>query len=324
MATGDEDALLDALDKAFVPNPNATLAKTLAVVVVQGGRVIAERYANGVTASTRLISWSTAKSITQAILGCAVADGLIDLDATPVAPEWADPNDPRHGIRWADLLQMRSGLRFNEDYVDAGTSDCLEMLFGAGAADMAGYAASQQLVEPIGTTFNYASGTTNIVSRAIGAALAASGTTIEQYLNDRLFAPLGMRTATPTTDDSGTFVGSSYVHATARDFARFGELYLRDGMWDGQRILPKGWVDRARTPVSEDPETGLSYGEQWWVWNDEYGTFSANGYEGQLIAVVPALDLVMVRLGKTPIEHRPELFEFYNEIIAACAPEAPQ
>lgn len=315
--TGDPERLSDVLDLAFQVNPNPELGLTLAFIAVQGGRIVAERYGGGASAATPLTSWSVAKSITQSALGLALADGVVDLDAAPAAPEWADPSDPRHGISLRHLMAMRSGLEFNEDYVDAGTSHCLEMLFGEASADMAHYAATQPLVQPIDTHFNYASGSTNIVSRAVSSALGLDRAGFDAYLHDRLFDPIGMVGAEPHYDGAGTFVGSSYVYATAREFARYGYLHLRDGVWDGRRVLPEGWVDVARTARSGPDDDGQFYGAFWWVWGDEHGTFAGQGYEGQLVAVVPALDLVLVRLGKSPIAHRPALFEFYREVIDA-------
>ena len=159
----------------------------------------------------------------------------------------------------------------------------------------------------------------NIVSRAVKQALGLDQAGFDAYLHERLFDPIGMSRATPHYDGAGTFVGSSYVYATARDFARYGYLHLRDGMWDGRRILPEGWVDVARTARSGPDEDGQYYGAFWWVWGDEHGTFAGQGYEGQLVAVVPALDLVLVRLGKSPIAHRPALFQFYRDVISAFA-----
>ena len=208
---------------------------------------------------------------------------------------------------------MRSGLEFKEDYVDA--SHCLEMLFGDGKGDVAHFAATQSLDHPIDTVLNYSSGTTNIISRAVGSIVGGGRDGMTAFLRDELFAPLGMDSAEPRFDEAGTWIGSSYLYATARDFARFGELYLRDGMWDGRRILPEGWVDDARTPLSQDPEDGTFYGHQWWIPGDDLGTFVAKGYEGQTITVVPALDLVIVRLGKTPIEHSPELRTWLREVV---------
>jgi CubicO group peptidase (beta-lactamase class C family) len=310
---GDELALEALLDDAFWANPNDSLALSLGFVAVQHGRIVAERYGPATTARTRLISWSTAKSVTHAAVGILVRDGRIDLDATSVAPEWAGGEDPRQASTLRPLLAMRSGLQFAEEYVDA--SDCLEMLFGEGTDDVAHFAAQLPLVAPIDTVFNYSSGTTNIISRAVGSVVGDGEAGMSAFLTNELFAPLGMESASPRFDAAGTWIGSSYLYATARDFARFGELYLRDGMWDGRRILPEGWVDDARTPLSQDPEDGSYYGHQWWISGDELGTFSAMGYEGQTITVVPALDLVLVRLGKTPIEHKDALRTWYRNVI---------
>ena len=234
-------------------------------------------------------------------------------------PEWRQNGDPRSAITLRDLLAMRSGLEFCEDYIDGDSSHCIEMLFGPSSHDMAAYAASLPLEHPVGTSFNYSSGSTNIVSRVISDAYGFDRAAMQDHLRRRIFDPLGMCSATATFDDAGTFVGSSYVHATAQDYARFGLLYLRDGVWDGARVLPEGWVDYGRTATSVDEDTGLGYGAHWWVWDDAYGTFAAHGYEGQLIAVVPDLDVVVVRLGKTPAELRPALMEAYRDVVSALA-----
>ncbi len=325
---GDADRLDDLLDRAFRRNPNPTLALTSACVVVQGGRVVAERYGPATTSRTPLISWSMAKSILHVAVGLAVGDGIVDLDAMPVAPEWADSPDHR-GITFRSLLAMRDGLDFSEDYVDASTSHCIEMLFGTGKGDTAAYAASRPVAAAPGERFNYSSGTTNILSRALGDALAAArGLTgpagrreaTEDFLQARLFRPLGM-SAEPRYDDAGTWVASSYVYASARDFARFGLFALRDGTWDGTRLLPEGWIDEGRRRVSDDPDGELGYGAQWWDYADGRGTFAAKGYEGQSILCVPAADLVVVRLGKTPVDQRPALEAWYGEILD-CFPTA--
>lgn len=331
--TGDPERLAALLDPVFSVESTPELAQSLAFIAVQGGRVVAERYAPGVDRDTTLISWSMAKSVTHALVGIAVRDGLLDTTAPARVPEWEDPSDPRHQISVDDLLAMRSGLHFVEDYLDADTSDCLEMLWGAGADDMAHYAASRPLEHPIGEVFNYASGTTNIISRLVASIAAgrSDGTAgdptqaedaIASFLQKQLFDPLGMRSATPKCDAAGTWVGSSYLYATARDFARFGLLYLRDGVWEDARLLPAGWVDSARTLRSIEPTNGRGYGHQWWMpVGDDLGSFWANGYEGQRICCVPALDLVFVRLGKTPAELGPQLDRFYSDVVAAFLPD---
>ena len=312
--SGDPDRLEDLIEAVFRVNPNTDLGESLALVVVQGGRIVAERYGPATTARTPLTSWSIAKSITHLAIGLAVGDGLIDIDAPAPVPEWSDPDDARHRITVRSLLAMRSGLEFNEDYVDAGSSHCLEMLFGEARADMAAYAAGQRLAAPIDTHYNYASGTSVILSRILADAVGGSGA-LRTYLTTRLFEPLGMRSAAPGFDEAGTFVGSSYVSATARDFARIGLFALRDGIWENRRLLPEGWIDYGRTPASYDPGNDHYYGAHWWSPGDEFGTFGARGYEGQRILVVPALDLVVVRLGRTPISMAPALQRHLDEIL---------
>jgi CubicO group peptidase (beta-lactamase class C family) len=202
--TGDPDRLADLLDPVFAVSRTPELGESLAFVAVQGGRIVAERYGPGVTAATTLLSWSTAKSMTHAALGLLVADGAVDPDAPVDAPEWSAPGDPRAAITAADLLAMRSGLHFIEDYVDDAVSNCLEMLWGAGADDVAHYAADQPLEHPIDTEFNYSSGTTNILTRLIGDHVQGGEAGMRAFLAERLFGPLGMTSAEPRFDAAGT------------------------------------------------------------------------------------------------------------------------
>jgi len=304
------------LDEVFRHQPE-DFGLTLATVVMHGGRIIAEGYGPDTSPTTALLSWSTAKSITHALAGILVGAGRLRVDASAAAlgvPEWRGEADPRQTITIDHLLHMSDGLAFTEDYVDAGVSDVIEMLFGAGQHDVAHFAADRPLAHPPGTFWNYSSGTTNIVARVLGTLVADMAT----FMRESLFQPVGMISAQPTFDDAGTFVGSSYVHATARDFARFGQLYLRDGLVEGERILPEGWVDHARTPAPACP-TG-EYGAHWWLHpSSPWGTFSADGYEGQYIHVVPDLDTVIVRLGKTDASLRPGVEAWLEEIAAAVA-----
>ncbi len=206
---------------------------------------------------------------------------------------------------------MRDGLDFVEDYVDDRISDVMQMLFGDGQADMAHFAADRPLTAPPGERFNYSSGTSNIISGVV-ARTVGPGESYARFLHSRLFGPLGMTSADPEFDEAGTWVASSYLRASARDYARFGLLYLRDGMWDGVRLLPAGWVDYGRTMVSiDDPEDPSPYGAHWLGVRGEtldtlnpWGTFRASGYEGQTITICPALDLMVVRLGKTAARAR--------------------
>ena len=306
------------LDELF-SRPSDT-GVSLAVLAVRGGEVIAERYGHlpademqpgaAITADSTLLSWSMAKSITHAAVGILVGDGKLDPDAPAAVPEWA--GTPKAPITLLDLLEMRSGLHFVEDYVDGTSSNCIEMLFGGTDPSFAHYAAAQPLDHPPGEVFSYSSGTTNIVARIVGdvvvgdrsVAPADRQTIIDAFLNERLYAPCEMTSAITKFDDAGDFVGSSYVYATARDFARFGELYLHDGMApSGERVLPSGWADHASTWSAHDPESGLDYGRHFWLWPAFPGSFACQGYEGQFTVVFPDRDLVLVHLGKTDIAH---------------------
>jgi len=315
------------LDQVF--DQDGPLAVTYAVVVVHRGRVVAERYAGAlehfdrpptpVTADTPLLSWSMAKSVLHAVVGILVGDSHLDLDAPAPVPEWADPGDPRHVITLRQLLAMRDGLHFVENYTDDRVSDVITMLFGDGEADMAHFAADRPLAARPGTRFNYSSGTSNIIS-GIVARTVGPGAPYARFLQARLFAPIGMSSAYPEFDAAGTWVGSSFLYATARDWARFGLLYLRDGVWDGLRVLPEGWVDGGRTWVSEDPEDGSPFGAHWWgMVGDTRGTFRASGYEAQSVTVCPDLDLVVVRLGKTPYEREDNLVPWRAAMVEAFA-----
>ena len=298
---------------------------TYALVVVLGGRIRLERYGGAlpsfdhpptpVTATTPLLSWSMAKSVLHSAIGVLLGEGRLQLDAPADVPAWQSDGDPRSAITLDDLLAMRDGLAFAEDYVDAGVSDVIEMLFGEGQHDVAAYAEARPLAHEPGTVFNYSSGTSNVVS-AIASRAAGSPAALVDLLHERIFGPIGMASAQPKTDDAGTFIGSSYVYATARDFARFGLLYLRDGVWDGTRVLPEGWVDHGRRLRSHDVE-GIGYGAHWWVVEDDLGSFRASGYEGQSILVCPGLDLLAVRLGHSTAEMYPALGQWRAALVDA-------
>ena len=288
---------------------------TLAQVVLHRGEVVSEFYGPDVTAQTTLISWSMAKSMTHALVGIAQMDGLLDVGKNNLIPEWA--NDERRNITLQQLLEMRSGLSWVEDYVDGDSSDVIDMLFGSGKDDIARYAIARPIVTAPGAEWVYSSGTTNIVTRLLGNALGdehGSHANTERYMRTRLLDSIGMQ-AQPKFDAAGTFVGSSYVFATARDFAKFGLLYLRDGVCDGVRILPEGWVDHARKQHVFDAETGLGYGAHWWTLPEERDSLVAAGYEGQYIMVIPDRDLVVVRLGKTIAELRNAVVADLRKVI---------
>jgi CubicO group peptidase (beta-lactamase class C family) len=306
---------------------------SLAIVVQRHGEVVAERYgvrpANlfepeslPVTPDTPMISWSTAKSMTHAAVGILVGDGRIDPADPAAVPEWRGTE--KEAITLLDLLEMLSGLAFVEDYVDGEASDVIDMLFGSGARDHAAYAAAKPLLHPPGTFWSYSSGSTNIVCRILGDVVAAPDAAPPEreaatraFLDQRLFGPAGMPDADPRFDEAGNWVGSSYVHMPARQFARFGELYLRDGVVGDVRVLPEGWCEHGRTVVAHDPENGCDYGRHWWIWPDQPGSMAAHGYEGQYVIVLPQHDAVVVHLGKTDASARDRLVGRLRRVIDA-------
>jgi len=290
------------LGRMFSEPDRRRLRRTRAVVIVHDGEIIGERYAEGFSAETRLPGWSMTKSVLGALIGVLVGEGRLAAGDRGLLSEWRAP-DPRAAITVEDLLRMRSGLRFSEIYEDL-SSDVIEMLFNR--ADTAGYAASRPLDAPPATKWSYSSGSTNILSRIARTIVGE-----EQYPGwprRALFDRIGMSSAIMERDGSGTFVGSSFMLATARDWARFGQLYLQDGVWDGVRVLPEGWVRFGTTPTPESPD-GI-YGAHWWLkLKPEIGggsaaaaripgdAYFAIGHEGQTLTVIPSRRLVVVRLG---------------------------
>lgn len=301
---GLDRARFDALmDQGF-----ADFSETHAVVIVQGGRLIYERYGPKHGPDITCMSWSMAKSVTHALTGLLVGDDKIDIRGPTDVPEWSAPMEPRRAITLDQLLRMSSGLAFMEVYEADKPSDTIEMLWGSGKDDVAHFAANKPLIYDPDTYWSYSSGTTNIVSRTLARAADAFGPDFEAFMRRRLFEPLGMTSPIPKFDRAGTFIGSSFCFATARDFARFGLLYLRDGVWEGRQLLPDYWVDYARIPTwQQEGVTEGAYGAHWWLGIAGPGTFSANGHEGQYTVIAPELDLVLVRHGKTPTELRDQL-----------------
>ena len=304
------------------PTPE-TYGETQALLVVQGGRLAFERYAAGKSPTETFVSWSMAKSITHALVGVLVGDGKLALDAPAPLAEWRESKDPRSGITLEHMLRMVDGLDFVEVYEEAGRSDVVEMLFRSGREDVAAYARQRPSAHPPGSYWNYSSGTTNVVAAIVSSVLGGGREGMEAFMRRALFDRIGMTSAKPRFDPAGTFIGSSYVFATARDFARFGLLYLRDGIWDGERVLPEGWVDHGRT---ETPASFGQYGAHWWLARDGTGIFSANGLNGQYTVVVPSRDLVLVRLGISSPDQRVHVVHGLKEIVESfpLVGEAPQ
>lgn len=318
----DPGALETVIDRAFGPEPDPGFGESHALVVVHEGRIVAERYGGDTTPDTPLLSWSMAKSVTHSLVGILVEEGRLDPGALAPIDAWRDPADPRSRITLRHLLRMTDGLEFNEDYTvqadDAGESrwsHCIDMLFGAGTDDVAGYTIARPARHEPGTEFNYSSGTSNVVARIVSDVLGGGPEGLRAFMNERLFHPIGVRSADPTFDAAGNFVGSSYLHMTARDWARYGLLNLRGGEWDGRPVLPRTWVEDGRRAWAVDDD-GAHYGTHWWVGDDERGTFWCSGFEMQRVICVPASDVVVVRLGKTPQEDYDTAKVWLAEIIA--------
>lgn len=278
---------------------------TYALLAIKNGQLVFEEYSAGANAFYLQYSWSMAKSITHALVGILVKQGRIDIDAPAAVAEWQ--NDERKSITLDQLLKMRSGLEFIEDYVDGQLSDVIPMLSFEGRHDTGAFAAAKPLIHQPGAHWSYSSGTTNIICRILGDIVGDGPTGMLAFMNEELFEPIGMRTATPKFDTSGTFIGSSFLFATPQDFARFGYLYLRNGVWDGKEILPPGWVDYGRSTSYMDEEEG--YGAHWRVLADRHEWFYASGYDGQRILVMPDKDAIIVRCGRTPIDESPYVWD---------------
>lgn len=312
----DRPRLARLLDHAFAAVAPDDLGETHALVIVQGGRLVHERHGTGFGPDITCPSWSMAKSITQALAGFLVDEGKLDIMAPADVREWrARPDDPRRAITLDLLLRMSSGLAFVEDYAPDHTSDVIEMLWGRGKEDVAHFAASFPLEHAPGSFYAYSSGTTNIVSRCAAQAADAFGPDFEAFMRRRLFDPIGMTSAKPKFDRAGTFIGSSFCFATPRDFARFGLLYLRGGLWEGRRLLSERWVDYARTPTWQQPTGDGPYGAHWWLELAGPGSVSAIGYDGQFTVLVPDLDMVVVRNGKTPAAMKNNVKRWLADIV---------
>jgi CubicO group peptidase (beta-lactamase class C family) len=282
------------------------------IAVIYRGRLVAQRYGAGFNHLTPLLGWSMTKTVSAALVGIQIADGKLSMGQSGF---WPDRADARSGITLAQLMAMSSGLRFNEGYGDV--SDVTRMLYLE--PDMAAYTAGQPLAQAPGSAWNYSSGTTVLLSRiwqraAAGEAHDAASAAVLSLPHDRLFAPLGMSSAVIEADARGILVGSSYMYANTHDWARFGQFLLQDGVWQGKRILPEGFVEMMRQPA---PASGGQYGHgQVWRWGPAgdtpegqnpdqrfqlpADTYWMEGHDGQSIAVVPSRQLVVVRLGLTP------------------------
>ncbi|MCK5496658.1 MAG: serine hydrolase, partial [Hyphomicrobiaceae bacterium] len=300
----DTQKLETAIDAAFTEPKQGARRRTRSVVVVHKGRIIAERYAEGFGPDTPQAGWSMGKSVLNALIGTLVADGRLRLDLNRLLPQWQGAGDPRSAITVDNLLRMESGLDFDDPH-GRMLSDVRKMLFLRG--DAASYAASEKLRNPVGSSWFYSSGSSALLASAMRTALGGSQAQYFSYPRKALFGPLGMHSAVMEPDAAGTFLAPAFVYASARDWARLGLLYLNDGVWEGERILPEGWVKTSLKPTSQ---SGGQYGAHLWleipgflrpetpsVHPPPEDAFFMLGIDGQMVAVIPSLQLVVVRLG---------------------------
>jgi CubicO group peptidase (beta-lactamase class C family) len=330
LATADP-ALAAALERAFVEGPGGPHRNTHAIVVMHGDTLIAERYAPGIGNDTPLGGWSATKSMTNALLGILVRQGRLDMHAPAPVEAWADVADPRHAITPDELLRMTSGLDAGQSLHDVGPfNPAAQMLFAE--TDMAAFAAARPLAHAPGTHWNYTDANTMLLSRIIRDLNGGDPARTRAFVQHELFDKIGMHHATLEFDAAGTPIGGSHLWASARDWARLGLLYLNDGVVDGERLLPPGWVDYSArlTPGSE------TYGYGAGFWTNRGGgagaayriaagmpadAFMARGSQGQYVVIVPSRRLVIVRLGPawTARDDMDAVAGLTREVIAALA-----
>jgi CubicO group peptidase (beta-lactamase class C family) len=304
---------------AFDRRSYGQATETTAVLVVKDGKIVAERYRQGFDRHTPQRTWSAAKGITATLVGIAQGKGLVKVDASAPIPEWQAPGDPRARITLANLLHMASGL-----YSGKAGNRTDPLYFGGAAVTETSTA--MPLEAPPGQRWRYANNDTLLAMRALHAAVGDD----QQFLAfpfRELFWKIGMTRTTPETDWRGDFVLSSQVWTTARDLARLGLLYLDDGVWKGERILPEGWTRYVATPAPAQPvgnRTGAGYGAQFWLYGPKHGlpegTYAAEGSRGQLLFIVPAERLIVVRRGYDgvgPGESQFDGAKFTADVIAA-------
>lgn len=331
-AGAPKDQLARAIDDLFsLPD----LGETRAVVVIADGELAAERYGPGYNKDTRFISWSMAKTVTAVLIGMLIADGKLSLDEPAPVPLWQRPGDPRAEITVRHLLQMRSGLRHTEAGDPPYESSEVRMLFLDGRDDMARWAKEQPLEAEPGKMFEYSSNTTVILADIAASVLTNSTNpdarrrAVADYLEERLFGPLDVGSMVLEFDASGTLIGGSLMHASARDWAKLGEFLRRKGRAPGgEQLVPQRWVEAMVTPSPASPHYGL----QTWLNRPIPGTepsehplfpdrapaslFSLIGHMGQYVLVSPAQRVTLVRLGHSDSAERPLMLQQAADVLA--------
>jgi CubicO group peptidase (beta-lactamase class C family) len=304
---GDAAALTGAVDRAFRQGFGVE-TNTTGVVVLQNGRIVAERYASDFGPDVPQRTWSVAKSLAGTLIGAAVQRGEVDVEAPAAIANWRGPGDPRGAITLEALMRMSSGLTS-----DTAGNRTDALYFGGTAADE--QAPGWPLLAPVGSTYRYANNDTLLAVMAIAP-------TFEAHPPAELFDLLGMTHTFAETDWRGNYILSSQVWTTARDLARFGQLYVQDGVWEGERLLPQGWRAFVSTPSGPQPPTGnFGYGATFWVMNRSEGVpadaFAAFGNRGQYVVIVPSRNVVIVRRGEDPAGKGFDVAAFARDVLAA-------
>ncbi|KQY75266.1 serine hydrolase [Brevundimonas sp. Root1423] len=304
---GNAALLNEAVEQAFEGGYGAG-SNTTAVLVLQNDRVVAEEYAEGFGPDTPQRTWSVAKSLAGTVIGAAVQRGEADVNAPAAIADWGREGDPRAAITLDQLMRMGSGLTS-----DTAGNRTDALYFGGVGVDE--QAPTWPLIAPPGTRFRYA-------NNDILLAVMAIAPTFEAHPPSELFRRLGMNDTWAETDWRGNYMLSSQVWSTVRDLARFGRLYLNDGMVDGQRILPEGWRDHVSRPSGPQPPTGeQGYGATFWLFNRSEGipadAISANGNRGQYVIIVPSRNIVIVRRGEDPAGKPFNFIPFTRDVLAA-------
>ena len=299
----------------------ALLGQTLTAEgwIERKGHIVAERYADGFSRGTALISYSMAKTVSAVLVGAAVNRGILDIRRTLDFPMW-DETDPRRDITVEHLLHMTSGLRFQEVY--QGLTDANHMLFSA--RDSAAFAAEQPLDHTPGIFWKYSTANTQLMLHALRKSFDGDDRAYRRFPREVLFDLIGMDSAVFDIDPSGTLIGGMAMYAPARDWARFGQLLLQQGKWEGKEIISKSWIDFMRTPTEANVNgrhgahlwiNGISReGRRWWPSMPD-DTFAALGYMEQSLVIVPSRELVIVRLASG--ERRQARLEFDADVVAA-------
>ena len=320
----NDPALKAALDHAFEEPSTPPFRRTKAVVVVHDGKVIAERYAPGIGVETPLLGFSMTKSVINALIGVLTQQGLVTPSMPAPIPEWRAADDPRREIEVEHLMRMTSGLDLDE--TNSGFDRSTRMFL---EHDTSSYAVNAKLIAPIGTRFHYSSATTQILARIVRDAVGGPEQTLA-FAWRELFNPLGMRNVTLELDGAGTLQGANYMLASARDWAKFGLLYLNDGVVGGKRILHEDWVDFcAAATLNSDYAAGFYTNRS--DHPDARGrvhlgmpgdSFFASGLLGQRIVIMPSQRLVVVRLGDSidPTGDIRGVARLVKEVIAAVRP----